>query len=95
MSLQVVFFFSFSCRLPSASSQTKNVICERSGGEGEGKERLFGDSTKKKKERRCEFQRAGSISVSPWQQELGNRPSSLNGTTRMNKQVMHITMSTY
>lgn len=33
--------------------------------------------------------------MSPWQQELGNRPSSLNGTTHMSKQVMHITMSTY
>lgn len=31
--------------------------------------------------------------MSPWQQELGNRPSSLNGSTHMNKQVMHITMS--
>lgn len=59
MSLQVVFFFSFSCRLPSASSQTKNVICERSGGEGEGKERLFGDSTKKKKRGGVNFKEQG------------------------------------
>lgn len=52
-----------------------NTVWKKERRRGRGKERLFGDSTKTNK-RRCAFQRAGSISMSPWKQQLRNRPSA-------------------